>query len=119
MPRHYPDKFGPPLGFAVYFRYCLKKVSSFGSVIFRYSGWSYKSTCVAPGTTNSSFGSAAFSYASSEKYFDTAFSPTMKSNGRGRYGLDLRERKEVHHRCEARVGVIAVELGCWPRSGLS
>ena len=64
MPRHYPDKFGPPLGFAVYFRYCLKKVSSFGSVIFRYSGWSYKSTCVAPGTTNSSFGSAAFSYAS-------------------------------------------------------
>ena len=83
MPRHYPDKFGPPLGFAVYFRYCLKKVSSFGSVIFRYSGWSYKSTCVAPGTTNSSFGSAAFSYASSEKYFYTAFSPTIKSNGRG------------------------------------
>ena len=37
------------------------------SVIFRYSGWSYKSTCVAPGTTNSSFGSAAFAYASSEK----------------------------------------------------
>ena len=54
-----------------------------GSVIFRYFGWSYKSTCVAPGTTNSSFGSAAFAYASSEKYFDTAFSHTMKSIGRG------------------------------------